>query len=412
VSQPEVRLVQFKQSAQVSTGLNVQDEQTGQRRNFPMRVIAAMSGGVDSSVAAALLKEQGYDVIGVTLNVWPEHATDVVRADVCCSLSSVNDARRVAARIGIPHYTLNFRELFRRTVIADFQREYLRGRTPNPCVRCNQFIKFTALGSRARELGAEAVATGHYVRREFDERRGRWVLRRAVDRAKDQSYVLYVLTQEELARSLFPLGGYTKAAVRRMAAERGLITAHKPESQEICFVTNGTYADYLEQELRLRAQPGPIVDLDGNVLGEHQGIWRFTIGQRKGLGINAGRPLYVIAIDPASNTITVGAEDELYQRELIAEEPNFIALAELTEPVRVLAKVRYRMTEAPATIYPYDGGRVRVVFDEAQRAITPGQAVVFYDAMEPELLVGGATVAQVVRAAGTPQVAAPAAAVW
>ncbi|MER3406621.1 MAG: tRNA 2-thiouridine(34) synthase MnmA, partial [Chloroflexota bacterium] len=180
-----------------------------------MRVIAAMSGGVDSSVAAALLKEQGYDVIGVTLNVWPENATDVVRADVCCSLSSVNDARRVAARIGIPHYTLNFRELFRRTVIADFQREYLRGRTPNPCVRCNQFIKFTALGRRARELGAEAVATGHYVRCEFDERHGRWVLRRAVDRAKDQSYVLYVLTQEELTHSLFPLGGYTKAEVRR-----------------------------------------------------------------------------------------------------------------------------------------------------------------------------------------------------
>jgi tRNA-specific 2-thiouridylase len=372
----------------------------GKCRDTPMRVIAAMSGGVDSSVAAALLKEQGYDVIGVTLNVWPENTTNVVRADVCCSLSSVNDARRVAARIGIPHYTLNFRDLFRRTVIADFQREYLRGRTPNPCVRCNQFIKFTALGSRARELGAEAVATGHYVRREFDERRGRWVLRRAVDSAKDQSYVLYVLTQEELAHSLFPLGGYTKAEVRRMAAERGLITANKPESQEICFVTNGTYADYLEQELRLQAQPGPIIDLEGNVLGEHRGIWRYTIGQRKGLGISAGRPLYVIAIDPDSNTITVGSEDELYQRELLAEEPNFIALAELTEPVRVLAKVRYRMTEAPATVFPCDDGRVRVVFDEPQRAITPGQAVVFYDAADPDLLVGGATVAQVVRADG------------
>jgi tRNA-specific 2-thiouridylase len=362
-----------------------------------MRVIAAMSGGVDSSVAAALLQEQGHDVIGITLNVWPETANEVVRPDVCCSLSSVSDARRVAARIGIPHYTLNFRALFARTVIADFQQEYLRGRTPNPCVRCNQFIKFTALGQKARELGAEAVATGHYVRREQDPASGRYLLRRSADRSKDQSYVLYVLTQDELARSLFPLGGYTKEQVRGMAAERGLITADKPDSQEICFVTNGSYGDYLAGELEGSERSGPIVSLAGDVLGEHRGIYRYTIGQRKGLGLNVGRPLFVVAIDPDSNTITVGEEADLFQRELVAEEPAFVSIPALDGPQRVLAKVRYRMAEAPATISPAEGGSVRVVFDQPQRAITPGQAVVFYDASEPDLLVGGATVARVVR---------------
>ncbi len=357
------------------------------------RIVVAMSGGVDSSVTAALLKQQGHDVIGVTLNVWPDQPIDAVtRTKACCGLSAVDDARRVADLLGIPYYVLNFRELFREFVIADFVREYTRGRTPNPCVRCNQHVKFRPVLQRAAALGADYIATGHYVRRDWDPQTGRYRLRKAVDTTKDQSYVLFPMRQEELARTLFPLGEYTKAETRRLAEAFGLPVARKPESMEICFIPDHRYGRYVQEQAPERVVPGPIIDTQGRYRGEHPGIIYFTIGQRKGLGLASDEPLYVVDIDPERNVLIVGSESDLLHTELIADGLNLVALPALEGPVRCRARIRYRMEEAPATVLPapeHGEDAVRVIFDAPQRAITPGQAVVFYDG---DVLLGGATI--------------------
>ena len=362
------------------------------------RIVVAMSGGVDSSVTAALLKQQGHDVIGVTLNVWPETATQTTdscdptpsRSKACCGNSAVDDARRVADALDIPYYVLNFRELFREQVIADFVREYTRGRTPNPCVRCNQHVKFRPVLQRAAALGAEYIATGHYVQRDEDPATGRWRLRKAIDPSKDQSYVLYPMRQDELARTLFPLGGLPKTETRRLARELGLPVAEKAESMEICFVPDNKYARYVTEQAPDAAEPGPIVDLSGRYLGQHNGIVNYTVGQRKGLGLTSPEPLFVIGIEPERNVVVVGPDKDLRSRALIAEDVNLVALPELSGPLRCRARIRYRMSEAPATLEPLpeEGeGVVRVVFDEPQRAITPGQSVVLYD--DDVVLAGG-----------------------
>ncbi|HUX88606.1 MAG TPA: tRNA 2-thiouridine(34) synthase MnmA [Chloroflexota bacterium] len=355
------------------------------------RVVVGMSGGVDSAVSAALLKEQGYDVIGVTLNLSPKVNDEDAweRDDSCCGLSASEDARRVADRIGIPHYVLNFRDVFAEKVIANFLDEYRRGRTPNPCIRCNDHIKFGTVLLKARALDADLVATGHYVRVQKDPETGRHVLRRAIDLRKDQSYVLYVLNQEELRRTLFPLGELTKAETRDLARKYQLSVAEKPESQDICFVNEGNYGDFLKKLAPDIAEPGPIVDLDGRVLGEHRGIAFYTIGQRRGLGVVSSDPLYVIDVDAASRTIVVGPETALFDYELIADEANFVQFGAIPEPLPIKARVRYRMVDAEATVQQIAPEKIKVRFAQPQRAITPGQAVVCY---ADDVVVAGGTI--------------------
>ncbi|MDI3327536.1 MAG: tRNA 2-thiouridine(34) synthase MnmA [Alicyclobacillaceae bacterium] len=351
-------------------------------------VVVAMSGGVDSSVAAALLKEQGYDVIGITMRLRGEEEPSP-GARGCCSVDDVSDARRVCESLGIPFYAVNYREAFEQRVIRYFEEEYRRGRTPNPCIACNIYMKYDLLLQQAMDLGADYLATGHYVRSGYDERRGRHLLRKSVDRRKDQSYVLYHLTQDQLARTLFPLGEFTKVQVREMAARFGLRVANKPESQDICFIPDGDYAGFLRRRMGEDPPEGELVDTAGNVVGTHRGIPFYTIGQRKGLGVALGRPVYVVDIQPETNRVVLGSGEEVFSRELLASGVNLIAVPELDRPLRVAAKIRYTAPEVPATVYPVTEGKVHVVFDEPQRAITPGQAVVFYDG---DLVVGGAVI--------------------
>ncbi|HZD59183.1 MAG TPA: tRNA 2-thiouridine(34) synthase MnmA [Anaerolineae bacterium] len=359
--------------------------------NVKKRVVCAMSGGVDSSVVAALLVEAGYTVIGITMNIWPSAKTteEAERFGGCCSLSATDDAKKVAYKLNIPHYTFDFREIFKQEVIEDFVSEYRRGRTPNPCIKCNQFIKFRALLHKALALGVDCIATGHYARVEFDSSRERFILRKGIDGSKDQSYVLYVLTQDQLAHTLFPLGYLTKEQTRKKAAELGLSVAEKKESQEICFVPDKNYPKFVGEYVPGVEKPGPIYDKQGNVLGVHKGIIHYTIGQRKGLGISSPVPLYVIAIKEEEDAIVVGTKEDLGKTSLVAEDINLISVAELTESTRVKAKIRYKAPEAPATISPMPEGRIKVEFDDPQSAITPGQAVVFYDG---DIVVGGGTI--------------------
>lgn len=347
------------------------------------RVVVAMSGGVDSSLTAALLVREGYEVIGVTMRLSDEGREADERG--CCTLQAADDARSVAALLDIPHYVLNFKALFQETVVDYFVGEYARGRTPNPCIACNRRVKFEGLLQRALELDAPLVATGHYARIERDAA-GRYLLKKGVDAAKDQSYVLYHLNQRTLRHFLMPLGAYTKAQTRRLAAELGLPVADKPESQEICFVPDDDYKAYLRAHAPEALRPGEIVDRAGKALGRHEGVPLYTVGQRRGLGIAAPRPLYVTELDAARNRVVVGEVEDLFSRALIAAELNWIAIDTPAAPLVVRAKVRYGAREGRATVYPLRGGAVKVVFEEPQRAVTPGQSVVFYDG---DSVVGG-----------------------
>lgn len=358
-----------------------------------VRVLVAMSGGVDSSVAAALLKEQGFEVIGVTMQIWQKEKEEG-KSGGCCSLSAVNDARRVADRLGIPYYVMNFRSLFEDKVINYFTREYLQGRTPNPCIACNRFIKFESLLQKALALEAEYMATGHYAVIKFDEGRGRYLLQRAYDKTKDQSYALFNMTQEQLSRTLLPLGGYTKPQIRKIAEELGLLVADKPDSQEICFVENDDYKSFLLERVDPdEIKAGSFLNTKGEVIGRHKGLPFYTVGQRKGLGLALGYPAYVLALDPARNAVIIGRDEEVFQQGLWAADNNFIAMEKLQEPLEVQAKIRYGAPPAPAVISPRQDGRVLVHFHEPQRAITPGQAVVYY---QQDIVVGGGTIDEVI----------------
>lgn len=350
-------------------------------------VMIGMSGGVDSSVAAAILLEKGYDVIGVTMQIWPETPEEVKLTEGgCCSLSAVDDARWVANSLGIPYYVLNFKEVFEDKVINYFIDEYLEGRTPNPCIACNRHVKFEALLNKAISMGIDYVATGHYAIIEYDETRKRYLLKKSVTHSKDQTYALYNLTQEQLSRVLMPIGEFSKDVVRQKASELGLYVASKPDSQEICFVDDNNYGRFIEENTDKKIVPGNFVDTKGNVLGKHKGLIYYTVGQRKGLGIALGKPMYVVGLDVKNNNVILGEDKEVFGQELIAYDLNFISIDTLEEPMRVKAKIRYSAKEAEALIIPIEKGKVKVVFDTPQRAITPGQSVVFYD---DDLVVGG-----------------------
>lgn len=354
------------------------------------KVLVAMSGGVDSSVTAALLLEQGYEVMGVTMQIWDPGQTEVAGEHVgCCSLTAVDDARAVAAQLGIPYYVMNFRELFSQKVIDYFCAEYTQGRTPNPCIACNRHIKFDGLLRKALGLGMDFLATGHYARPGYDADKSRYVLRRGLDQVKDQTYVLYGLTQAQLARILMPLGEYHKDEVRRMAAQYSLAVADKAESQEVCFIPDDYYQGFIASRTQAEIKTGPFKDLAGNVIGQHQGIPFYTFGQRRGLGLATGERVFVVDIDPATNTITVGPEEAILSNMLISSDNNFIQMEALSGPLEVEAQIRYNARPAPATIRPLPNNRVEVVFEKPQRAITPGQAVVYYSG---DYLVGGGTI--------------------
>lgn len=360
-----------------------------------------MSGGVDSSTVAALLCEQGYNVVGLTLQLWnqrrlaghegmPEAVTGR-----CCSLDDVYDARRVSETLGIPYYVVNQESRFEDDVVRPFVQEYLSGRTPIPCSLCNNHLKFDQLLITARQIGAEMLATGHYARNHFDERTGRWLLQRPADRSKDQTYFLFGLTQEQLSRTLFPLGELRKPEVREEAKRVGLRVFEKQDSQEICFVPGGDYKKFLDAYLEEQGEEipdtsGELVTTAGEVIGTHSGIHNFTVGQRKGLGVATGSPVYVLEIRGDKRQVVVGSGEELYSRTLIGKRANWIAIDDLREPLRVRAKIRHRHEPADAVIEKLPDGDVRVTFDEPQRAITPGQAVVFYDG---DVVVGGAWIA-------------------
>ena len=351
------------------------------------KVMLGMSGGVDSSVAALLLLKAGYDVTGVTMRLRPDEYMAQSAAGGCCSLDDIDDARRVAYKLGIDHMVLNFTDIFETDVIDYFAAQYAAGLTPNPCIACNRHVKFDAMLQRATALDFDYIATGHYGIIEQNNA-GRWLLKKAPT-SKDQSYVLYSFTQEQLSRTLMPLGNYTKPQARAMAEEAGLPVAHKPDSQEICFVENNDYAGFIERYTGTKAPTGNFIDESGKPLGRHLGITHYTIGQRKGLGVTFGKPMYVTKIDTVHNQITLGEEGSQYSSSLIAADLNFIPFDTLQSEMEITAKVRYQAQPAKATLIPLGGGKVRVDFEEAQRAVTPGQAVVFYDG---DLVVGGGTI--------------------
>jgi tRNA-specific 2-thiouridylase len=364
-------------------------------------VAVAMSGGVDSSAVAAMLRAQGHQVVGLTMQLWNqrrlagyEGMPEAVQGR-CCSLDDVYDARRVAETIGIPYYVVNQEERFERDVVRPFVEQYLSGRTPIPCSLCNNHLKFDQLLIVARQIGADALATGHYARVEFDEPRERWLLKRPADRSKDQTYFLFGLTQEQLSRTLFPLGEMTKPEVRELARRHGLALAEKPDSQEICFVPGGDYKKFLEAYLADRGDSlpetaGELVSTDGKVMGEHTGVHNFTVGQRKGLGVATGSPLYVLAIKADTGQVVVGDQENLYSRSLRVQRTNLIAAVDLPEPMRVMVKIRHRHEAAAATVERSGEDEILVRFDQPQRAITPGQAAVFYDG---DVVVGGGWIA-------------------
>ncbi|MFN7922948.1 MAG: tRNA 2-thiouridine(34) synthase MnmA [Bryobacteraceae bacterium] len=358
-------------------------------------IAVAMSGGVDSSTVAGLLRQQGHALVGMTMQLWNQRRLPELTPEGptgrCCSLDDAYDARHVAQQLGIPFYVVNFEDRFEEQVVKPFIEQYLEGRTPIPCTLCNNFVKFDRFIDLARGVGASKVATGHYARIRFDEPTGRYQLLRAVDASKDQTYFLFGLTQEQLAATMFPLGEFPKSRVREMARELGIAVADKQDSQEICFVPNGDYAAFIDAYHREKGVPreairGEIVDTAGRRLGEHEGVHRYTIGQRKGLGIAAAEPLYVIATKPAEQQVVVGRNDDLQRGEFFAREMNWISIAPPAAPSRACVRIRNKHVPAEATVFPIGADRIRVLFDEPQRAVTPGQGAVLYDG---DVVLGG-----------------------
>ena len=345
------------------------------------RVFVAMSGGVDSSLAAALLKQTGYEVIGVTMQIWPRQAPEWDRPGGCCGLEAIDEAKRVAYRLGIAHYVMNLRDIFAHKVIADFCREYSLGRTPNPCISCNQYIKFDALLHRVKELDADFMATGHYAR--IDHSPNGYRLLKAIDLTKDQSYFLYTLGQRELQHLLLPVGTFCKVEVRRLAAELGLPTASRRDSQDVCFIPDNDYRSFIAKHIPLN--PGDIVDTEGRVLGRHDGLAQYTVGQRQGLGLTSNKRQYAVKLDTANNRLVVGTKDQLLSNSLFASKLSWVSGEAPEEPINITAKIRYRSLEVAARLHLRDGV-AEVNFHQPQRAITPGQAIVFY---EGDTVLGG-----------------------
>lgn len=353
------------------------------------KVVIGMSGGVDSSVAAYLLKKQGYDVMGVTMQIWQEKDTfEVEEQGGCCGLSAVDDARRVANSLEIPYYVMQFRDVFKEKVMDYFVREYLAGRTPNPCIACNRYVKWEALLDKSLALGADYIATGHYAQ-VVQLENGRYALKKSVTAAKDQTYALYNLTQEQLSHTLMPVGSYSKENIRKIAADIDLRVANKPDSQEICFIPDNDYASFIKQQAGVQIPEGNFVDMDGQVIGRHKGITNYTVGQRKGLNLSMGKPVFVVEIRPETNEVVIGSNEDVFDRYVYAENVNFMSIPDIEGEMRFTGKIRYAHQGAACTVRKIDENIIECVFDEPQRAATPGQALVLYDG---DIVVGGGTI--------------------